>query len=395
MPPVTPVIPSTITVHLGPPDSAAPNVTVPFVDYIKNAASSEVYPTWEPAALRANILAIISYALNRVYTEYYRSRGYDFDITNTTAYDQAYVDGRSIFENISQITDELFNDYLRRQGFVEPLAAKFCNGTTSTCAGLSQWGSQSLAEQGYNSLQILRMYYGEDIEIVTDAPVADIPDSYPGTPLRRGDTGPAVVTIQAALNRIGQNYPAIPNIAPVSGVFDTGTEAAVRRFQEIFDLTADGIVGKATWYAIVRLYVAVQKLAELQSLGQVYYENSWEFPSDLREGNSGARVTHLQYLLAVLAYFIPQLPEVAINGYYGPQTRSAVLAFQAWKGLGQTGIVSTADWDAIYGEYLGVEDRVFRDSALYPAAGTQQVRHTQYPGEPQSPGKQDPKEAAT
>lgn len=395
MPPVTPVIPSTITVHLGPPDSAAPNVTVPFVDYIKNAASSEVYPTWEPAALRANILAIISYALNRVYTEYYRSRGYDFDITNTTAYDQAYVDGRSIFENISQITDELFNDYLRRQGFVEPLAAKFCNGTTSTCAGLSQWGSQSLAEQGYNSLQILRMYYGEDIEIVTDAPVADIPDSYPGTPLRRGDTGPAVVTIQAALNRIGQNYPAIPNIAPVSGVFDAGTEAAVRRFQEIFDLTADGIVGKATWYAIVRLYVAVQKLAELQSLGQVYYENSWEFPSDLREGNSGARVTHLQYLLAVLAYFIPQLPEVAINGYYGPQTRSAVLAFQAWKGLGQTGIVSTADWDAIYGEYLGVEDRIFRDSALYPADGTQQVRHTQYPGEPQSPGKQDPKEAAT
>ena len=395
MPPVTPVIPSTITVHLGPPDSAAPNVTVPFVDYIKNAASSEVYPTWEPAALRANILAIISYALNRVYTEYYRSRGYDFDITNTTAYDQAYVDGRSIFENISQITDELFNDYLRRQGFVEPLAAKFCNGTTSTCAGLSQWGSQSLAEQGYNSLQILRMYYGEDIEIVTDAPVADIPDSYPGTPMRRGDTGPAVVTIQAALNRIGQNYPAIPNIAPVSGVFDAGTETAVRRFQEIFDLTADGIVGKATWYAIVRLYVAVQKLAELQSLGQVDYENSWEFPSDLREGNSGARVTHLQYLLAVLAYFIPQLPEVAINGYYGPQTRSAVLAFQAWKGLGQTGIVSTADWDAIYGEYLGVEDRVFRDSALYPADGTQQVRHTQYPGEPQSPGKQDRKEAAT
>ena len=395
MPPVTPVIPSTITVHLGPPDSAAPNVTVPFVDYIKNAASSEVYPTWEPAALRANILAIISYALNRVYTEYYRSRGYDFDITNTTAYDQAYVDGRSIFENISQITDELFNDYLRRQGFVEPLAAKFCNGTTSTCAGLSQWGSQSLAEQGYNSLQILRMYYGEDIEIVTDAPVADIPDSYPGTPMRRGDTGPAVVTIQAALNRIGQNYPAIPNIAPVSGVFDTGTEAAVRRFQEIFDLTADGIVGKATWYAIVRLYVAVQKLAELQSLGQVYYENSWEFPSDLREGNSGARVTHLQYLLAVLAYFIPQLPEVAINGYYGPQTRSAVLAFQSWKGLSQTGIVSTADWDDIYGEYLGVEDRIFRDSALYPADGTQQVRHTQYPGEPQSPGKQDPKEAAT
>lgn len=390
MPPVLPVIPSTITVHLGMPDEAAANVTVPFVDYVKNVASSEIFPTWEPAALRANILAIISYALNRVYTEYYRSRGYDFDITNTTAYDQAYVDGRSVFENISQLVDELFNDYLRRQGFVEPLAAKFCNGTTSTCAGLSQWGSQALAQEGYNSVQILRTYYGDDIEIVADAPVEDISQSYPGTPLRLQNTGPAVVTVQAALNRISQNYPAISKISPVSGVFDRQTEQSVRQFQQIFDLTVDGIVGKATWYAIVRLYVAVQRLAELQSQGQQYYENSWEFTSPLSEGSTGARVTHLQYLLAVLAAFIPQISAPPINGYFGPQTRHALTAFQQWKQLPQTGVLTASDWDALYSEYLGVEDRVFRDGALYP--GQDAVRHTQYPGTPVSPGQQDPTE---
>ena len=153
---VIPFVPQRITVHLGPPNSAAANVTVPFVDYVKNVASSEIYPTWEESALRANILAIVSFALNRVYTEFYRSRGYDFDITNSTAYDQFFVNGRSYFENVARIDEELFNDYLRRPGFVEPLAAKFCNGTTATCEGLSQWGSQNLALQGYKSMEILR-----------------------------------------------------------------------------------------------------------------------------------------------------------------------------------------------------------------------------------------------
>ena len=189
MPTVIPFVPQNITVHLGAPDAYAANVTVPFTDYVKNVASSEIYPTWEPSALRANIYAIVSFALNRVYTEFYRSRGYDFDITNNTAYDQAFVNGRSYFENISQIVDDLFNDYLRRPGFVEPLAAKVCNGTNVTCQGLSQWGSQELARQGYNSTQILRNYYG-NVEIVNDAPIRGITDSYPGTPLRRGSTGP-------------------------------------------------------------------------------------------------------------------------------------------------------------------------------------------------------------
>ena len=204
MPTVFPYVPQQITVHLGAPSAYAANVTVPFTDYVKNVASSEIYPTWEESALRANILAIVSYALNRVYTEFYRSRGYDFDITNNTAYDQAFVNGRSFFENISRLVDELFNDFLRRPGFVEPLAAKFCNGTTVTGEGLSQWGSQNLARQGYNSTQILRNYYGR-VEIVNDASIRGITSSYPGTPLRRGSSGPNVVVVQVELNRIAQN----------------------------------------------------------------------------------------------------------------------------------------------------------------------------------------------
>lgn len=172
---VTPYIPAQITVHLGPPTASAANVTVSFADYVKNVASSEIYPTWEDSALVANILAIISFALNRVYTEFYRSRGYDFDITSSTAIDQKFINGRNIFENVGRLVDELFNTYLRRQGFVEPLAAKFCNGTTVTCDGLSQWGSQELAQQGLSSVEILRRYYGEDIEIVRNAPCAATP----------------------------------------------------------------------------------------------------------------------------------------------------------------------------------------------------------------------------
>ena len=178
MPTVTPYVPQRITVHLGSPSSNAGNVTVSFSDYVKNVASSEIYPTWEESALRANILAIVSFALNRVYTEFYRSRGYDFDITSSTAYDQAFVNGRSYFDTISRLVDELFNDYLRRPSFVEPLAAKFCNGTTVTCEGLSQWGSQNLAMQGYNSNQILQSYYG-NVERVNNAPIRGITSSYP------------------------------------------------------------------------------------------------------------------------------------------------------------------------------------------------------------------------
>ena len=365
MPTVIPYIPQQITVHLGPPRSDAPNVTVDFVDYVKNVASSEIYPTWEESALRANIYAIVSFALNRVYTEFYRSRGYDFDITNSTAYDQYYVDGRSIFSNISRLVDSLFNDYLRRPGFVEPLAAKFCNGTTAVCDGLSQWGSQNLALQGYDTDEILESYYG-DYEIVTNAPIQGITTSYPGTPLRRGATGPSVVTIQVELNRISQNYPAIPKIPQVDGIFGARTEAAVRKFQEVFDLTVDGIVGPATWYALVRYYVAVTSLAELRSQGQKYYSNSWALSDPIELGDRGIKVEHLQYMLQVLAAYIPEIPNLTIDGIFGPITRNAVLAAQRRFGLPQTGIVDYDTWDEIYDQYSGIENISFRDPEDFP-----------------------------
>lgn len=366
MPPVvSPYVPEQITVHLGPPSSDAANVTVDFSDYVKNVASSEIYPTWDESALRANILAIVSFALNRVYTEFYRSRGYDFDITSSTAYDQFFVNGRSFFENVSRLVDELFNDYLRRPGFVEPLAAKFCNGTTVTCEGLSQWGSQNLAQQGYNSVQILQSYYG-NVETVLNAPIRGITSSYPGTPLRVGSTGPNVVTLQVALNRIAQSYPAIPKIAAVDGIFGSRTEASVRTFQEIFNLTPDGIVGPATWYAVVRLYTAVTRLAELRSQGQQFYAISWSPPNTLQQGSSGDKVRQLQYMLAILSDFIPSIPPVAVDGTYGPATRSAVLAAQRRFGLPETGTVDARTWDEIYDQFSGIETTALRSRETFP-----------------------------
>ena len=398
---VIPYIPREITVHLGPPNSDAENVTVSFVDYVKNVASSEIYPTWEPSALRANIYAIVSFALNRVYTEFYRSRGYNFDITNSTAYDQYFVNGRSIFENISQIVDAQFNDYLRRPGFVEPLAAKFCNGTTAICEGLSQWGSQNLALQGYNPNEILQSYYG-DYEIVTNAPIQGITSSYPGTPLRRGTTGPSVVIIQTELNRISQNYPAIPKITPVDGIFGAQTEAAVRKFQEVFNLNVDGIVGPATWYALVRYYVAVTSLAELRSQGQKYYSISWATTDPIELGDRGIKVEHLQYMLSVLAAYIPEIPTLTIDGIFGPRTRNAVLAAQRRFGLPETGIVNFETWDEIYDQFSGIENTNFRDPENFPYTSAiigntpPRARYsrtgtiTQYPGETLRTGKQDP-----
>ncbi|MBR4307959.1 MAG: peptidoglycan-binding protein [Oscillospiraceae bacterium] len=345
---VIPYVPKVITVHWAGPSTPAANVTVPFIDYVKNVASSEIYPTWEDSALTANILAIISFALNRVYTEFYRSQGYDFDITSSTAIDQKFINGRNYFDSISRIIDEIFNDYLRRQGFVEPLAAKFCNGTTVTCAGLSQWGSQNLAQQGLNSTQILRRYYGDNVEIVRDAPLRGYTPSYPGTPLRRGSRGPNVVRAQVMLNRIGRNYPAIPRISAVDGIFGPQTENAVRSFQRIFGLTVDGIIGKATWYRLVRLYVGVNSLAELESEGQTFYAVQWQAPGTLQSGNRGQSVRQLQFMLRVLSEYIPEIPPVAEDGIFGPKTRQAVLAFQRFAGLTADGIVGPLTWSALY-----------------------------------------------
>lgn len=399
MPTVIPYVPQKITVHLGAPQEDAPNVTVDFVDYIKNVASSEIYPTWEESALRANILAIVSFALNRVYTEFYRSRGYDFDITNNTAYDQFFVYGRSYFTNVARLAEELFNDYLRRPGFVEPLAAKYCNGTTVTCEGLSQWGSQELAQQGYNSTQILRNYYG-NVEIVNNAPVKDYTSSYPGSPLRRGNIGPYVVIIQTELNRIAENYPAIPKIPQIDGIFGEQTEAAVRKFQEIFNLQVDGIVGSATWYALVRLYTAVNNLAELQSQGQTYYSIAWA-RNPIQQGDRGIRVEQLQYMLRVLSAYLSEIPSIAVDGIFGPATRDAVIAAQRKFGLPETGIVNYDTWEAIYNQFIGIENTSLRDFERLPITSgianpnnprsryQRSAEMTQYPGNPLSGGDQD------
>ena len=398
---VIPYVPQRITVHLGAPSASADNVTVSFSDYVKNVASSEIYPTWEESALRANILAIVSFALNRVYTEFYRSRGYDFDITSSTAYDQFFVRGRSFFSNVSRLVDELFNSYLRRPGFVEPLAAKFCNGTTVTCEGLSQWGSQALAQQGYNSTQILRSYYG-DVEIVANAPVQDYMSSYPGTPLRRGSVGPNVVVIQTELNRISQNYPAIPKVSAVDGIFGAATENSVTAFQEIFNLNPDGVVGPATWYALVRLYTAVTSLSELRSQGQRFYTIAWNKGRPLVPGDRGIQVEHLQYMLRVLAAYISQIPSVAVDGIYGSASRSAVLAAQGYFSLPQTGTVDLTTWNEIYDQFAGIENASFRDLERFPytsaVIGNTLPRNryarsstmTQFPGYDLATGDQDP-----
>ena len=272
-----PFIPETITVHLGTPDSNAPNVTVDFPSYIKNVASSEIFPTWPENSLRANIYVITTFALNRIYTEWYRSRGYDFDITSTTQYDQKFINGREYFENISYLVEELFNDYVRRQGSIEPLFTAFCNGTTTTCDGLSQWGTVTLANRGMTPFEILQYYYGNDIEIVKDAPIRTAMLSYPGVELSLGIEGNEVKSLQRYLNRISRNYPAIPKIPEIDGIFGVATENAVKKFQEIFGLEETGVVNLSTWNKITYIYTSVKHIAELDSEGVRFDEITPEF----------------------------------------------------------------------------------------------------------------------
>ena len=346
-------IPEYITVHLGRPDNAsAQNVTVTFPDYIKNVASSEIYPTWPENALRANILAQISFALNRVFTEWYRSRGYSFDITNNTAFDQYYVHGRNIFENISRLVDEIFNEYIRRKGALNPLFAQYCNGTTVTCAGLSQWGTVTLAENGYSPLNILKYYYGNDIEIVSTNNIQAITSSYPGTPLRQGSVSPSVRILERELNRIRRNYPAIPFISSVDDRFTQETTDAVIAFQKIFNLTPDGIVGPATWNRISYIYTAVTGLAELDGEQEPLPSNP---PSGvLRQGSRGELVQLAQYFLRVISKYYESVRPIAIDGIFGPNTTAAVRDFQSRFGLTVDGVIGPVTWNALYDVFMGI-----------------------------------------
>ena len=369
--PNLPIIPEYITVHLGAPDTPAQNVSVPFVDYIKNVASSEIFPTWPENAIRANIYAQISYALNRIYTEYYPSRGYNFDITNSTTIDQSFVYGRDIFENISQIVDEIFNNYVTKGGGIEPYFTAYCDGREIQCNGLEQWGTVSLAEQGLTPFEILQFYYGDDIEIVMDAPVGTRTPSYPNRDLSLGAIGNDVQSVQIRLNRISKNYPSIPKIYPIDGVFGPTTESAVMEFQRAFNLTPDGIVGKATWYKIIAIFNAVKRINDLASEGISLNEVTRLFNTELSLGDSGPEVFELQYLLSLVGAYEQEIPIISIDGSFGEATESAVKAFQRNYGISDTGVVAYATWDQLYRAYLGIlgslPEGYFGENALpYP-----------------------------
>ena len=365
-------IPNPITVHLGAPGSYAPNVQVSFPDYVKNVASSEIYPTWPTAALTANIYAIITFALNRVFTEWYRSRGYDYDITNSTAYDQYYVQGRPIYESISRIVDEIFNQYVRRQGQEAPYFTSFCNGSTAFCEGMSQWGTVTLANQGRTPLEILRTYYPLDIEIAETNIITGELSSYPGTALREGSTGLDVQTIQGYLDRIRRNYPAIPVITDASGTFGSSTKAAVTRFQSIFGLSTDGVVGKSTWHKISSIYAAVTRLADLDSEGTSLGIGTVPPNTLLRQGSRGQDVITLQYLLDVISQYYPTVPAPAQDGIFGSGTSQAVTAFQRAVQIAPDGIVGPLTWNRLYSVYQGILQNVPKPPAEGGAGGSGQ-----------------------
>lgn len=361
------IIPEYITVHLGVPTNAsARNVRVKFVDYIKNVTSSEIYSTWPESSLIANIHAITTFAINRVYTEWYRSRGFNFDITNSTSYDQYYRDGGVVFENISKLVDNIFNIYARRYGFKNPFFTQFCNGTTAVCDGLSQWGTVTLANRGMTPLQILHYYYPNDLELIQSQNIMGITESYPGTPLRLGSQGEDVRRIQNQLNRIRVNFPLIQQISNPNGNFGADTETAVRTFQRTFNLTADGIVGRATWNKISFIFVGVTRLAELNSEGQRVSIGKNPPNTVLSQGSKGGDVLELQFIINYISPYFPTIPFVIQDGIFGPSTKNAVIEFQKTFGLTPDGVVGPATWNKLYAAFRGVDENVTPPTSILP-----------------------------
>ena len=379
------IIPKNITVHLGKPAASARNVTVSFRDYIANVASSEVYPTWPEASLRANIHCQISLALNRIYTEWYPSKGYTFNITNSTSYDQYYVHGRTVFDVMVKITDDIFNTYIRKTGTVNPYYSEYCDGKSVTCPGLKQWGTVTLANQGRSALQILKYYYGNDIEIVRTSNIQSIPESYPGSPIRQGDSGTAVFTLQRQLNRITKDYPFL-GLLTVDGVFGAKMTATVKAFQKQFNLTADGVVGRQTWYKISYIYVSVKDLAELTSEGETFSgtlsDGTWG-GTVLRTGSTGSSVEQMQFWLNTLAQYDSSIPSVTVDGVFGSGTAAAVRAFQRKYGLTVDGVVGRATWTELYDQFRSIQSdngtpNAYPGTALRQGSSGQNVRLIQF-----------------
>ena len=342
-----PVIPNTITVHLGAPNEAARDIVVPFSDYITNVSSSELYPTWPINALKANIYAIISFSLNRIYNEWYKSKGYNFDITSSPIYDQTYILDREVYENIQTIVEEIFSDYVVKGEQIQPYFTRYCDGRKTTCEGLSQWETVSLSNQGKSPLQILKYYYGNDIRIVEDAPVGDNTFGYPGYVNRIGSVGNPVSAIQRDLNRIRINYPAIPKIENSLGIYDRQTEEAVKKFQEIFSLPITGNVDKATWYKIKYVYTSVKKLSDLYSEGLSKQEATFLYKDELKYGDTGIEMEYIHYYLDAISFVDPDIPHLKTNSVFNDNTKSMVMAFQRKYGLPVTGVITYTDWNVL------------------------------------------------
>lgn len=363
-----PIVPNNIIVHLGKPDENARNITVSFTDYISNVASSEIYPTWPVEALKANIYAIISFAMNRIYNEWYRSKGYSFDITSSPIYDQTFIENRSTYENINNIVEDIFNNYVVKGKGIEPYFTRYCDGRKTTCSGLSQWGSVSLANSGKNHLEILRYYYGSDILIKYDAEVGDNTVGYPGYVVGLGSAGNPVLAIQRDLRRIRKNYPAIPNITNTLGIYDEETVSAVKKFQEIFSLPVTGSVDKATWYKIKYVYTSVKKLSDLYSEGLTETEATFLYEDELNYGDTGIEVEHIHYFLDAIAFLDPDIPRLKTNSIYNDNSITMVKAFQSKYGLPVTGIFTYSDWKVLKEVYDKILKYLNNDyvNDLYP-----------------------------
>ena len=349
-----PIVPNNITVHLGAPDEAARNITVPFTSYISNVAASELYPTWPINALTANIYAIISFAMNRIYNEWYRSKGYNFDITSSPIYDQAYTLNGPTYENIDDIVDNIFNNYVVKGNQVQPYFTTYCDGRVKTCNGLSQWGSVSLANQGKNVLEILKNYYGNDISIKYDAPVGDTGEGYPGYEVGLGSFGNPVLLIQRDLRRIRQNYPAIPDIATTQGIYDQSTVDAVKKFQQIFSIPITGVVDKATWYKIKYVYNSVKKLGDLYSEGLTPDEVTFLYEDELNYGDTGLDVQYIHYYLDAIAFLDKDIPRLQTNAIYNNNTITMVKAFQEKYKLPVTGVFTYNDFKVLKEAYNNI-----------------------------------------
>lgn len=366
-----PIVPNNITVHLGAPDEQARNITVPFTDYISNVAASELYPTWPKNALIANIYAITSFAMNRIYNEWYRSKGYNFDITSNPIYDQTYIENQSTYENINNIVDEIFDNYVVKGNQVQPYFTTYCDGRVTTCNGLSQWGTVTLSNQGKTPLEILKYYYGSDISIKYDAPVGDALEGYPGYPIGLGNAGNPVLAIQRDLKRISKNYPAIPYITNTLGIYDEETVDAVKKFQEIFNLPITGVVDKGTWYKIKYVYTSVKKLADLYSEGLTEDEVTFLYTDKLDYGDTGIEVEYIHYFLDAIAFLDPDIPRLPTNSIYNNNTITMVKAFQEKYGLPVTGVFTYTDWSVLrraYDNILKSFPSEYKDyvSELYP-----------------------------